>query len=238
MAKFSATNIKDLLEIHENTLIKLFNDKFDKMEIKFNNIQEENKNFKNEMKELRKAVDFVSEKYETTLAELKELKKKNAIPNVELTDNIKFNDKNNDVKDKLAELEDRSRRNNLRFNGVEESENESWKDCERKIQEVLKSKFGFTNDLEIERAHRIGRNEKGVKKNKTIIVKFLNYKERNAVFEIFIKLKLWNEKLNVNVDFSERTTEIRKKLFKEAKELRAKGKFAKVIYNKLITRDF
>ncbi|XP_065672203.1 uncharacterized protein LOC136090027 [Hydra vulgaris] len=162
---------------------------FDKMEIKFNNMQEENKNLKNEMKELRKAVDFVSEKYETTLAELKELKK-NAIPNVELTDNIKFNDKDNDVKDKLAELEDRSRRNNLRFNGVEESEHESWEDSERKIQEILKSKFGFTNDLEIERAHRIGRNEKRVKKNRTIIVKFLNYKERNAVFEKFIKLKL------------------------------------------------
>ncbi|XP_065665629.1 uncharacterized protein LOC136087051 [Hydra vulgaris] len=232
MAKFSATNIKDLLEKHENTLIKLFNDKFDKMEIKFKNIQEENKNLKNEMRELRKTVDFVSEKYETTLAELKELKK-NAIPNVELTDNIKFNDKNNDEKDKLAELEDQSRRNNLRFNGVEESENESWEDSERKIQEVLKYKFGFTNDLEIERAHRIGRNEKGVKKNRTIIVKFLNYKERNAVFE-----KFRNEKLYVNEDFSERTTEIRKKLFKEAKELRAKGKFAKVIYNKLITRDF
>ncbi|XP_065681501.1 uncharacterized protein LOC136095167 [Hydra vulgaris] len=237
MAKFSATNIKDLLEIHENTLIKLFNDKFDKMEIKFNIIQEENNILKNEMKELRKAVDFVSEKYESTLAELKELKK-NTISNVKSTDNIKFNDKNNDVKDKLAELEDRSRRNNLRFNGVEESENESWEDNEKKIQEVLKSKFGFTNNLEIERAHRTGKKEKGVKKNRTIIVKFLNYKERNAVFEKFIKLKLWNEKLYVNEDFSERTMEIRKKLFKEAKELRAKGKFAKVIYNKLITRDF
>ncbi|XP_065681574.1 uncharacterized protein LOC136095214 [Hydra vulgaris] len=237
MAKFSATNIKDLLEIHENTFIKLFNDKFDKMEIKFNIIQEENNILKNEMKELRKAVDFVSEKYESTLAELKEMKK-NTISNVELTDNIKFNDKNNDVKDKLAELEDRSRRNNLRFNGVEESENESWEDGEKKIQEVLKSKFGFTNNLEIERAHRTGKKEKGVKKNRTIIVKFLNYKERNAVFEKFIKLKLWNEKLYVNEDFSERTMEIRKKLFKEAKELRAKGKFAKVIYNKLITRDF
>ncbi|XP_065664705.1 uncharacterized protein LOC136086338 [Hydra vulgaris] len=182
-------------------------------------------------------VNFVSEKYETTLAELKELKK-NAISNVEPTDNIKFNDKNNDVKNKLAELEDRSRRNNLRFNGVEESESEPLEDSDRKIQEVLKSKFGFTNDLEIERAHRTGRNEKGVKKNRTIIVKFLNYKERNAVFEKFIKLKLWNKKLYVNEDCSERTTEIRKKLFKEAKELRAKGKYAKVIYNKLITRDF
>ncbi|XP_065684369.1 uncharacterized protein LOC136096731 [Hydra vulgaris] len=189
MAKFSATNIKDLLEIHENTLIKLFNDKFDKMEIKFNIIQEENNILKNEMKELRKTVDFVSEKYESTLAELKELKK-NTISNAESTDNIKFNDKNNDVKDKLAELEDRSRRNNLRFNGVEESENESWEDSEKKIQEVLKSKFGFTNNLEIERAHRTGKKEKGVKKNRTIIVKFLNYKEKNAVFEKFIKLKL------------------------------------------------
>jgi hypothetical protein len=69
-------------------------------------------------------------------------------------------------------------------------------------------------------------------------VKFLNYKDKSAVLEKFIKLKLWNENLFVNEDFSERTIEIRKKLFKDAKELKAKGKYAKVVYNKLITRDF
>ena len=32
---------------------------------------------------------------------------------------------------KLIDLEDRSRRNNLRFEGIKELENESWVDCEK-----------------------------------------------------------------------------------------------------------
>jgi hypothetical protein len=58
------------------------------------------------------------------------------------------------------------------------------------------------------------------------------------ILENYIKLKLWNQQIYINEDFSERTIEIRKKLFIEAKELRSKGKFAKVVYNKLYSRDF
>ena len=38
---------------------------------------------------------------------------------------------------KLVDLEDRSRRNNLRFEEIKEHENESWEDSENKIYDLL-----------------------------------------------------------------------------------------------------
>ena len=38
---------------------------------------------------------------------------------------------------KLVDLEDRSRRNNLRFEEIKEHENESWEDRENKIYDLL-----------------------------------------------------------------------------------------------------
>ena len=37
------------------------------------------------------------------------------------------------------EMEDRKRRNDLHFDGLAEKENETWGDCDRKVQEVLKN---------------------------------------------------------------------------------------------------
>ncbi|XP_047142886.1 uncharacterized protein LOC124817125 [Hydra vulgaris] len=65
----------------------------------------------------------------------------------------------------MAELEDRSRRNNLRINGIDESVNETWEQSEKKVQELLKSKLGFEINFSFERAHRVGMNrsdEKGI----------------------------------------------------------------------------
>ena len=62
---------------------------------------------------------------------------------------------------KLIDLNDRSRRNSLRFEGIKEHENESWEDSENKIYDLLGKKFEM--DIEyvvIERARRT------VKKNK------------------------------------------------------------------------
>ena len=53
------------------------------------------------------------------------------------------------IKDKLAELEDRSRRNNLRFEGIVEEENESWKRSEEKIKIMLKENLNIENKIYI-----------------------------------------------------------------------------------------
>ena len=58
-----------------------------------------------------------------------------------------------DVSVKLVELEDRSRRNYLRIDGLRETPNETWKTCEGNVQEVLKNNLGFATEAEIDRCH-------------------------------------------------------------------------------------
>ena len=43
----------------------------------------------------------------------------------------------NYVLDKLTELEDRSRRNNLRIDGINEEKRETWEMCETKIRNIF-----------------------------------------------------------------------------------------------------
>ena len=77
--------------------------------------------------------------------------------------------------------------------------------------------------MKIERAHRSGNNyfnDNTRNTKRTIIAKFLNFKDKQTVLEAFRSKKLWNENIFVNEDFSERTLNQRRELFKKAKGLR------------------
>ena len=45
--------------------------------------------------------------------------------------------------DKLIELEDRPRHNNIRIDGIEEEQSETWDRCEKKAQQVIKENLGI-----------------------------------------------------------------------------------------------
>ena len=83
---------------------------------------------------------------------------------------------------KLFDLEDRSRRNNLIIDGISESRNETWEECEEEIQKVFNEMFGVKN-VQIERAHRSKRNKSNSNsgKLKTIVCKLLNYKQKKEI---------------------------------------------------------
>ena len=74
-------------------------------------------------------------------------------------------------------------------------------------------------------------------KRRTIIAKFLNFKDKQGVLSEYKARKLWTKGIFINEDFPEDTMEKRKGLFQRAKELREEEKFAKVVYNRLIVRD-
>ena len=61
----------------------------------------------------------------------------------------------------MIDLEDRSRRNNLRIYGISKSKCGTWEKCEEEVYEVLREKLGLEN-IHIERAHRVkrGKNDK------------------------------------------------------------------------------
>ena len=54
---------------------------------------------------------------------------------------------------KIVESEDRSRRNNLRINGIAEKENETWNECKQEVQSLVKDKLGIAENIVIEQAH-------------------------------------------------------------------------------------
>ena len=106
--------------------------------------------------------------------------------------NIKVNHVSKKVIDhisqKLVEIEDRSRRNNIRIDGIPESYKESWDDCEKKVQDVFTNRLGIEN-VEIERAHRVaGVMKEGTEENndrrrpRTIVLKLLSYKDKVKIF--------------------------------------------------------
>ena len=89
-----------------------------------------------------------------------------------------------------------------------------------------------SKDITIERAHRTASKIKGKKRD--IIVKFLNYKDKDAVLNQYRQKQLWKDNIYVNEDYSERAAELRKQLFEQANEIRQSGKSAKVVYKKLV----
>ena len=81
----------------------------------------------------------------------------------ELT-NLRSDLKEKDVylKNKLRILEDRSRRNNIRVEGIPGSENEGWDVTEEKLKKVIKDELDIENVV-IERAHRVKRKSRKIR---------------------------------------------------------------------------
>ena len=191
---------------------KIFQEEFKKQEVHITNII--SSNFKMIIEEIKKSQE-----------QIKELKKKvtDLKSSVEHTD-VGLNDLSDRVDEiydyqvdpeyvtnKLIDLEDRSRRNNLRIDGISESRNETWEECEEEIQKVFNEKLGVKN-VHIERAHRSKRSKSNNNNGKprTIVCKLLNYKQKEEILRNTKKLKGSN--IFINEDFCYETMQYRKKL--------------------------
>nr|XP_047135487.1 uncharacterized protein LOC124812653 [Hydra vulgaris] len=139
----------------------------------------------------------------------------------------------NKINKKLREIEDRSRRNNLRINGIKESEHETWVESELKVLKLFEETLEI-KEVKIERAHRTG--PRGENKNRTIVLKLLNYKDKTDIMKRSVKLKGMN--FYINEDFCFETVQIRKDLKNKMFKQRELGKHAFISYDKLIVREY
>ena len=87
------------------------------------------------------------------------------------------------VTEKLIELEDRSRQNNLRINGVEETPNETWDICEEKVQSIVKEELGIIAEIEMNRFHCNGKLKRNQSKPRTIVCRFLRFKDKEKILK-------------------------------------------------------
>ena len=60
----------------------------------------------------------------------------------------------------LVELEDRSRRNNLRINDIKEKDRETWENCEADVETLFREKLDTDDRTIIERAGRTKKKKK------------------------------------------------------------------------------
>ena len=131
--------------------------------------QDEIKNLGKEICDLRSSLEFTDNVLEEKVKKLEE-----QCENME-TELQEFYNNQIDpeyVYNKLVDLEDRSRRCNLRIDGVTEKKGETWEQCEEEIQNVFKEKLGLEN-INIERAHR-SKGKTSSNKPRTIVCKLLS----------------------------------------------------------------
>ncbi|XP_049520556.1 uncharacterized protein LOC125944250 isoform X2 [Dermacentor silvarum] len=135
-----------------------------------------------------------------------------------------------DLQKKTNDLENRSRRKNLVFYGVDDKPSESWDESEATVKKICKTSLGIEL-RSLERAHRLGRYNENRKR--PIIVKFSLYKERQVVLLNAKKFK--NSLYSVGEDYSSETRNTRKKLWEYAKAKREdKNNKVKLNFDKLI----
>ena len=77
MAKsFTMAQLKELLDTHENTVIKIFINRIENLKSKITSMQEENKQLKSETKALQESIEFQNETYQEMKTDTTEEKEK------------------------------------------------------------------------------------------------------------------------------------------------------------------
>ena len=88
----------------------------------------------------------------------------------------------------MGDLEDRSRRDNLRVHGLKEVDSETWKKTEEILQQMIRDVLELEG-INIERAHRVGNKSNEKNAPRTIVAKFSSYKDKQAILSVAKKLK-------------------------------------------------
>ena len=124
--------------------------------------------------------------------------------------------------------ESQSKRNNLLFYGIPSAVGQTWAKCEDKVTNIIKTDLRITDDVSIERAHRVG---------KAIIVKLLSFKDKEKVLKGAKNLASTNNDISIREDFSQAVQTKRSKPVPMMKTLGKDGKRASLRFDKPVTEE-
>ena len=139
---------------------------------------------------------------------------------------------------KMEYLENQSRRNNIRVNGIPESDNETWEDAEAKVKRAIKENLDL--DVDIERARRVERRKaKSGQANqnqpRTIVCRLRDWKQREQVLR-----KARREKptdIYISEDLQPETLQKREPKIPKLKAAKQAGKIAYFVLDRLVICD-
>ncbi|XP_065639502.1 uncharacterized protein LOC136072268 [Hydra vulgaris] len=215
LLKDQEKNFTDIISAN----LKILTNRLDKIEKEVDVNKSKVLSIENDLRDFKESLNF----QETTIME-----KINKITK-------RYEKEVNNLNKKTLDLENRSRRNNLRLDGIFEKPNENWNECENAVKEMFKKQLKISNEIIIERAHRIGQ-PKEDKKPRTIVLKLLNFQDKTKILNATKNLR--GTGIYVNEDFAKETMESRRMLWEEVKKLRLEGKYAVIKYDKIVSREF
>ena len=117
----------------------------------------------------------------------------------------------------------RSLRDNLLFYSIPEAANDE--DCEATVQTFFKNELGITEDIGLERVHRMGKRVDG--KCRPIVAKFSSYKQREVVR--LAGPKLAGKHFGISVQIPKEWQDLRKALLPAFKDAKKQGKRARFV---------
>lgn len=139
------------------------------------------------------------------------------------------------VKVKLEDLENRSRRNNLIIHGLgaEQSSGESWDETEVKVCEILKEKLDLDLDgTDFERVHRMG---KATPSGRPVMAMCTNFKTKSRILKAARDQK--PEGIYISEDLTQSVRDARTSLHTLKKKKSELGYTAFMSFNKLIVKS-
>ena len=220
-AKMANLNVSEerMMELMGTTMNKILDER----------LQPFQDSMKNTVDELRKTVASLQ-----TQIQGYQLERQGLISN-----NNWLKEKLGEVLDKLENVENRSRRNNIVFTGIPEKENgtESEKDLRHTISDFCQQKLGVLGVLNNQqRTHRIGQRKQNAKFPRRIIALMPDNICQSTIFEKTNKLKGTN--FGIDRDYTERVRCLRRAFFSFRKKVFGLGLRVRVVYDHFFLNDF
>ena len=194
--------------------------RMDSIEVKVHDLEEK----------FEKKADFE----EGVQAELEEMKKE-----LRMKASMKEMQRMNDqLNDQITDLVNRSKRNNIVIHNIPEGAEGATTDCIGLVHSILRDKLKIESSMEIERAHRTpmvkpftpqGNGDKGKQRPRPVHVKFLRYRDREAVLKKATQtrdLAVKDQRIFISDDIAKATREQHRHLYERVKKMRGEGKFA------------
>ena len=138
-----------LLSIVSNRT-KLIHQRLDKLGADIIDINEKLKKNVKDVDVLKESLQMYQDTNGNKLVEIDNSIKQQKIERIAQVEDIQ--QVQNELKEKIRNLEDRSRRDNLRVDGIPKYVEESWNDIEKLLKYTLREKLGV-NKIQLERAH-------------------------------------------------------------------------------------
>lgn len=140
---------------------------------------------------------------------------------------------NEKLREKIHNLEKQKRFNNLILYGVKETETST-----ANLIETIKTKFKDDlnisfEDRDVNMVHRIGKNTTNNRRERPILLSFVNLWKKNEI--VANKKKFKN--LYVSEDYPKEILDMRRELLPKLEEERKKGNYAYINYDKLVVKQ-